>query len=193
MYHLFYALEDEGILDPVDEVDLFALHYVFLPRINQQLESFKAAYCRHRLRTEHNRTPLQLWTRGVLATQDCTALAGIHGLDELTELCTQHLPIFVKSHNSSITQVVMLIIIITIHHSHPPTQEESMEYGIDWSGPALACDAVERVVVPEVPNYLEESQLSFLKSLVNPLKECADHGKGFYLAVRQLVREMMDP
>ena len=86
MYHLFYSLEDAGLLDPVDEVDLFALHFVFLPRINQRLERFKAAYCRHRLRTEHNRTPLQLWTRGVLTTRDLTALAGICGLDELSEV-----------------------------------------------------------------------------------------------------------
>ena len=86
MYHMFYCLEDEGLLDPVDELDLFALHFVFLPRINQQLEGFKAAYCRHKLRTEHNLTPLQLWTRGALDTRDLTALAGIYGLDELTEV-----------------------------------------------------------------------------------------------------------
>ncbi len=58
--HLYHSMEDEGLLDPIDEVDLFALHFVFLPRINQQLESFKAAYCRHKLRTEYNYTPLQL-------------------------------------------------------------------------------------------------------------------------------------
>ena len=62
LYHMFYSLEEEGLLDPIDEMDLFALHFVFLPHINLQLECFKAAYCRHRLRTEHNCTPLQLWT-----------------------------------------------------------------------------------------------------------------------------------
>ena len=38
------TLEEEGLLDPVYEVDLFALHFVFIPSINQQLESFKSAY-----------------------------------------------------------------------------------------------------------------------------------------------------
>ena len=85
LYHMFYTLEEEGLLDPVDEVDLFALHFVFIPRINQQLESFKSAYCRHRLRTEHNRTPLQLWIQGLLATDDLTALASVCGLDAITE------------------------------------------------------------------------------------------------------------
>ena len=45
LYHMFYSMEDEGILDPFDDVDLFSLHYVFLPRINCQLASFKEAYC----------------------------------------------------------------------------------------------------------------------------------------------------
>ena len=86
LYHLFYSLEDEGLLDPIDEVDLFCLHLVFIPRLNQQLEFFRAAYCRHKLRTEHHMTPLQLWTRGAMTTGDMTALAGIYGLDELSEV-----------------------------------------------------------------------------------------------------------
>ena len=87
LYHLLYSLEDEGLLDPFDEIDLYSLHLVFIPRLNGQLESFRAAYCRHKLRTEHNRTPLQLWTRGVATTEDMTALTGIYGLDELSEVC----------------------------------------------------------------------------------------------------------
>ncbi len=83
LYHMFHSMEDEGLLDPVDEADLFALHFVFIPRVNQQLKSFKEAYCRHRLRTEHNHTPLQLWTRGILGTEDLTALSG---LDEIGEV-----------------------------------------------------------------------------------------------------------
>ena len=40
LYSLFYAMEDGGILNPDDEVDLFALHYVFIPRINVCLRQF---------------------------------------------------------------------------------------------------------------------------------------------------------
>jgi hypothetical protein len=32
-YYLFYGLEDEGLLDPNSESDLFAFPYTFLPRI----------------------------------------------------------------------------------------------------------------------------------------------------------------
>lgn len=86
LYYTFYDLEDEGLLDPMDDIDLFCLHFVFIPRINQHLKTFKAAYCRHKLRTEHNRTPLQLWTAGVMATTDVTALGSVYGLDQISEV-----------------------------------------------------------------------------------------------------------
>ena len=71
-------------------------------------------------------------------------------------------------------------------------QEEAAEYGIDWQGPAVCSeDELERVVVPGIPSYLDPSQLSFLKTVVNPLEHCDDHGRNFYVATRQLVREIL--
>ena len=66
-YALFYDMEDYGLLDADCEEDLFALHYVFLPRINNQLVQFVSAWNRHPLRTENGLTPLQLWNRGLLS------------------------------------------------------------------------------------------------------------------------------
>lgn len=86
LYYTFYSMEEEGLLDPIDEIDLYCLHYVFMPRLHHQLESFRKAYCRHKLRTEHNHTPLQLWTQGIMATRDMTALGGVYGLDDLNEV-----------------------------------------------------------------------------------------------------------
>ena len=37
-YNLFYALEDEGLLDVNNETDLFALHYVYVPQLQKQLD-----------------------------------------------------------------------------------------------------------------------------------------------------------
>ena len=65
-YALFYDLEDCGLLDVDCEKDMFALHYVFLPRINNQLTQFVNAWNRHPLHTENGLTPLQLWHRGLL-------------------------------------------------------------------------------------------------------------------------------
>ena len=67
-----------------------------------------------------------------------------------------------------------------------------MEYGIDWSGPTSTYETEGHVVVPDIPDCLSADQLSSLKSLVNPLTPCDDHGKRFYVATRQLVREILD-
>ena len=60
-YYLFYAMEDNGLLNPGSNEDLFCLHTVFLPEIQSHLDSFSSGWCHHHLRTEHNRSPLQLW------------------------------------------------------------------------------------------------------------------------------------
>lgn len=39
-YHLFYHMESSGVLDPTNELHLFALHFVFVPRINENLKHF---------------------------------------------------------------------------------------------------------------------------------------------------------
>lgn len=66
-YALFYEMEDSGLLDIDSEEDLFALQFVFIPRINSQLAQFVNAWNRHPLRTENGLTPLQLWNRGLLS------------------------------------------------------------------------------------------------------------------------------
>ena len=39
-YRLFYFMESQDILDPLDEKHLYALHYIFIPRINKALTHF---------------------------------------------------------------------------------------------------------------------------------------------------------
>ena len=65
-YRLFYYLEQNDLLNPITEEHLFALHYVFLPRINRALKQFQAAWNDHGVRTEHGQTPNQLFTAGAL-------------------------------------------------------------------------------------------------------------------------------
>ena len=63
-YFLFYAMESDGILQINEEVDLYALHFVFLPKIQAQLYMFRQGWCNHCLRTEGNKTPHRLWILG---------------------------------------------------------------------------------------------------------------------------------
>jgi len=64
---LFMSMEDMGILNPIDESDLWCLHFCFLDIINHKLKELVAAWIRHPLSTEHNLTPLQLWVQGQFA------------------------------------------------------------------------------------------------------------------------------
>ncbi|XP_028407186.1 uncharacterized protein LOC114529573 [Dendronephthya gigantea] len=63
-YHLFYDMEQHGILEPSNEVHLFALHYTYLPRINQNLSIFVQGHSRAPLSSERGKSPLQLWIQG---------------------------------------------------------------------------------------------------------------------------------
>jgi hypothetical protein len=62
--NLFYYLESLELLDPLNEIHLFALHYVFKPRINRALTLFATQWNNHPLSTEGNMSPYQLWIEG---------------------------------------------------------------------------------------------------------------------------------
>lgn len=66
-YYLFYHMERSGVLDPTNEIHLFALHFVFVPRINKKLMLFWEGHNRGPISSEHNSSPEQLWVRGILS------------------------------------------------------------------------------------------------------------------------------
>ena len=69
-YYIFYGMETTGILNTDDPVDLFALHLVFIPRINQALSEFMEAFNHHKVRTEGNWSPYQMWINGMMHTDN---------------------------------------------------------------------------------------------------------------------------
>lgn len=62
---IFYSLESDQVLDPENDIDLFCLHEVFVPRINESLR---------------NMTPLQLFHTGLLGTDEEPVDANQHQL-----------------------------------------------------------------------------------------------------------------
>ncbi|XP_070176885.1 uncharacterized protein [Littorina saxatilis] len=64
-----------GILNMDNPIHLWALHYVFLPRLNRSLQWFVEQKNHQPLRTERNRTPLQLFFRGMLERRASTSTA----------------------------------------------------------------------------------------------------------------------
>ena len=67
-YYVFWYLEENAYLDISNNIHLFSLHYIFLPRINRHLGLFQEGYDNHPLRSESNMTPIQLWVSGVMNT-----------------------------------------------------------------------------------------------------------------------------
>ena len=44
------------MLDPNNKIDLYVLHYVFMPRLNKSLDIFVMQWNNHPLSSEHGRT-----------------------------------------------------------------------------------------------------------------------------------------
>ena len=67
---IFRRLESEGLLASDNEVDLFCLHFVFIPSINRSLADFQGSWNCHSLSSEGNHSPLQLYTEGFIAIEN---------------------------------------------------------------------------------------------------------------------------
>lgn len=81
----FRSIEAEGYLDPLNEVDMFCLHFIFLPRINQCLQEFQESWNHHSLSTEGNKSPYQLFLEGSMYDSDntCTTVVPRPALDDV--------------------------------------------------------------------------------------------------------------
>jgi hypothetical protein len=64
-HDLFFYMEEESILDPLDERHIYALHFVFLSNINHKLDTWNEAWANHRLRTVRS-TPKRLFLAGAI-------------------------------------------------------------------------------------------------------------------------------
>ena len=96
-YELFYKMENEGILDPDDEKHLYALHFVYGPRINRSLQLFATGFNNTPMSTEHNFSPMQLWTRGLIE--------GRMPIDVSVEVCCVKFVKQIKPYWTTVVQV----------------------------------------------------------------------------------------
>ena len=88
----FRSLERDHLLDPLNEVDLYCLHYVYLPQINQCLFEFKESWNHHGLSSEGNMSPYQLFFEGLSHTDtllDSTTNADI----DVSSLLGEHVAV----------------------------------------------------------------------------------------------------
>ena len=89
-YRIFYFLEEQQLLDPNDEKHLYALHYIFGPRINRALDEFKESWNHHCIRTANHKSPHQLFVSGLIILRHSNKIANdffeevddAYGIDE---------------------------------------------------------------------------------------------------------------
>ena len=84
LFYKMYYLEEYNLLDHLNEHHLWALHYIFIPRINPCLEEFTNGWNNHPIRTAGYKSPQQLFTAGCLLLQNSQlpALDFFHSVDE---------------------------------------------------------------------------------------------------------------
>lgn len=74
-YDLFYFLERNGLLDRDNEVHIFVLHYVYMPRLKHNIQQFVDQWNNHQMRTENQFSPLQLFVKKSLELYGTTNTA----------------------------------------------------------------------------------------------------------------------
>ena len=77
--NVFLYLELMGLLIRSNDIDLYALHYVYMPRINTALTQFVDTFNNHGLSSEHGLTPHQLWISGILQHHSSN-YSGVRGI-----------------------------------------------------------------------------------------------------------------
>ena len=83
---IFNELESEEWLNPTNEVDLYCLHYIFLPLISSNLAGFQESWNCHSLSSEGSRTPYQLFTEG-LSEVSSSQETSENGTDDFAHIC----------------------------------------------------------------------------------------------------------
>lgn len=83
-YKLFYFMEQHDLLDSLNEHHLWALHYIYLPRISRSLKEFTNSWNNHAMRTANHKSPLQLFTAGLLLLQN-SQLTALDFFDDVNE------------------------------------------------------------------------------------------------------------
>lgn len=73
--NLFYYLETQQLLNPDDDLHIFCLQRIYIPKINKSLSEFKEQFNHHPLRTAGNKSPYQLFIEGMIANSSSTHTA----------------------------------------------------------------------------------------------------------------------
>lgn len=129
-------MEDEGFLNPLNEIHLSALHFVYLSKIKEKLQIWSRAWSYHRMRTTR-RSPIQMWVSGQIQnptgielTGEAIPNYGVEGIVQedrtghslsfvLSDQCKQQLNDQIPAHwrNHEVDHYIKAVNIIKHHNS----------------------------------------------------------------------------
>lgn len=158
-YDLFQHLESEGIIDVDNEVHMWALHYIYLPRINSDLTAFATQWNNHGLRTERHMSPLQIFVRGCLQQQsrESTAMQDIFGGSTATAVSAATTGVPVTTSALPAAAIVVPAAATGVHATNTA-----------GGNPVPILDWPERVTVPTILFTLEADIREQIQSQIKP-------------------------
>ena len=70
-------MEDIGVLNIDNEIPIFSLHYIHIPRINRAVSQFLDGWNHHPLSSMGNLSPVQLWIAGLSRSSSSESVAEV--------------------------------------------------------------------------------------------------------------------
>lgn len=105
-YDQFYKMESDGTLNPENNLHRFVLQTVYLNEINMRLSTFIEGWNRHKIRTERNLSPRELWISGLLDKYNSNS-TGVYGVFEEGTNIRQRLLRELEELNLSVDAIVL--------------------------------------------------------------------------------------
>ena len=63
---IFLFMEEHELLDRANKIDIYAVQFVFVPRIQNSLNEFKEGWKNHQLSAEQSKSPYRIWMLGMI-------------------------------------------------------------------------------------------------------------------------------
>ena len=162
-YKLFFLMEDSNALDINNPNHMFALHYTFIPRIQLALTIWAATHNLHGIRTEHHKTPQQLWFLNTV--QQRCSLQAANGPQQ----APQPRPSVAVAHNFDLA-------------SH--AEDILNQYGIDIADLLSPPDSL--------PSPLNDADTTELRNRINPLRTSTRRGLDIYRDVINFICDCLE-
>ena len=165
-YHsLFSEMEATGILDCCNDKHIWALHYVFIPRINASLQSFRHQWNCHGLRTESHMTPMQIYVSSALKNKN----SSLTSVQEIFRQTASQAPVVPQTASQPAPVV-------------PQELGEEITHEIESQG----------VEIPPTPSCLSDYQYSLLRQQIDPLRgQTVDNGIDMYNATLDAMNSLL--